>query len=457
MKHEKGNNKNVPVEVIVSTKKTFTDTFINKVSPAIQKDLYKRIWKGILDEQRKEKLRQEKRRNKKEPKDKKEPEDEETEETPYSIFQRKMNEIPEWNNSIIDNKYNQIVKEKFGGDEKELKDLLSVILIFNVRILNLANEYSSNDNAKKPKKSKKKGKKGSKKRKNSDSDDEDDDDKEEPKQNQEEEEEVEVVIPNPKNFIHRVYINIARKLKTQPYLMSTENKDGTRQRAKEIQDDINTVSNIINKSIEETINEYLPVGKISKKAITKILSQGTDGNKPQHRQSIEDRAQFELEQRNNAINDKVNGLLSNRMDNLENEPRLQEQKEEEEEEQEDEMDEYYEPRKKIKTVEVNTNAKKGIIGSRTKGAVIDEDQNEGVERENLHLSKEEREMVGISNKDLVGGSERSGNQNSHFKNTSNEDDDDENDDLVEFDGDDIDDEDDNDNYYDDLEDDEEED
>ena len=310
----------VPIGVVVSTKDTFTDTFIDTVTPVIQTGLYKRIWRRILKEQEEKKIK-----NKR------------MEENPYVIFQQAMMNIPQWNDYQITEEYEEIASNF--ETPKTMEDILSLILIFNVRILNLANEYDVKKNN-----CEKKGKKEK--------------DKDEiPNENKD----IEVIIPKPKNFIHRVYINIGKKLKTQPYLMNTENEKGTRRRAREIQLDNETVIKIIEKSIRETINQYLPVSKISDRAVSRLL------NKPPVEESkpLEIKLKPKQEQESPEINQKQEFPGINQ------------------------KQEFPERKPNIKTVNLDTNIKRGILSNRTKP------------RKHEFLDMKEREMATISNPDHI--------------------------------------------------------
>lgn len=127
-------------------------------------------------------------------------------------FQALLKQIPKWNQDTINNEYQRIVDE---SRCEWLGDLIKAVFIANVKILSavrLGTRYKK----------------------------------------------IQLEIPDPKDFIHKCYIEVARGFYSNPYLMSHKARDI------ELYKNKKEAWSIISGSIEETIRKLLPVHQILK-------------------------------------------------------------------------------------------------------------------------------------------------------------------------------------------------
>ena len=127
-----------------------------------------------------------------------------------SIFRKLLENIPIWNNEIIEEETNRIIKVSRCD---WLDDLVTAVFISHTRILM---SIGPNQNANK----------------------------------------INVSVPKTPNFIHKIYINIAREIWKNPYLYNENVAGHDRQR------NMNRVEEIIKLNIETTIRKELPVKEI---------------------------------------------------------------------------------------------------------------------------------------------------------------------------------------------------
>jgi hypothetical protein len=128
-------------------------------------------------------------------------------------FQKELEQIPKWNQDIIDQQFSELLKTV---DEKPLDKLIEAVFVSNVHIL------SSIRN-----KSQVRGK-------------------------------LDINIPDSKVFMHRCYVNCARILFTVPYLLDDRRNLGTIKR----QENFTLCIQHIQESIHKTIRENLPINDI---------------------------------------------------------------------------------------------------------------------------------------------------------------------------------------------------
>jgi len=133
--------------------------------------------------------------------------------TPLRSFQEKLTLIPVWNQLTINDEYNRIQKK---AECDYFDKILDAIFICNSKILLAIGN--------KPKT-------------------------------------IDINVPNPKNFLHSCYISSARNFWKNPYLFEDrENRMSYYKRKK----NIIKCENIINKSIIETIEDFIPIEALIK-------------------------------------------------------------------------------------------------------------------------------------------------------------------------------------------------
>ena len=132
------------------------------------------------------------------------------------FFQERLEEVPKWNTQLIENEYQQFLKIKgctyFG-------DLIKAILITYTHLALI-----------KPNGSLKEVK-------------------------------MKLTIPNPENFLHRIYINVARFLWSNPELLFHERSTIARQK------DLNKIVTYVDKAVRASVRESLPYDLLLKEVI----------------------------------------------------------------------------------------------------------------------------------------------------------------------------------------------
>ena len=125
-----------------------------------------------------------------------------------NIFRKSIENVPKWNNDIIDNEVNRIIRV---SNCDWLDDLITAVFISHTKIL-----ASLGNNSKR----------------------------------------VNLTIPKTSNFIHKCYINSAREMWKNPYLFD----EGVS--SSEYQKNIKYIEDLIKESIEHTVRKALPVKEI---------------------------------------------------------------------------------------------------------------------------------------------------------------------------------------------------
>ena len=129
-------------------------------------------------------------------------------------FRKNIEEIPNWNNHILEKEINNIINNT-GCDW--LDDLLTAVFISHTKILLSINNKNKNNEKK-----------------------------------------INLIIPNIKNFIHKCLINFARDIWKNPYLFDENIKTS------EYQKNIKIIEELINSNIDLTIRSLLPIRSILK-------------------------------------------------------------------------------------------------------------------------------------------------------------------------------------------------
>jgi len=165
----------------------------------------------------------------------------------YVNFRSSLENIPKWNQTIIDSEVDKICKDS-GCDW--IDDLLTAVYITHTKILL---SVGKNNNNKK----------------------------------------IDLVIPTINNFIHKCFITIARELWKNPYLYQDNIK------ASDYQRNIKSIEVIISEGIEQTIRNTLPLKDILKghldMNIDKINIDGDDSEDEEEKnKSIRDKLLKEL-------------------------------------------------------------------------------------------------------------------------------------------------------------------
>ncbi len=127
-------------------------------------------------------------------------------------FQEQLCMIPKWNSDIIETECKRIDGK---CNMVQLEKLLEAIFLFNIKILSAISS----------------------------------------------EKQIDVSIPEIKNFIHKCYINCARELYMNPYLMDDRNDSKKIDNIK-IQKNTKTCMKIIDESISKTIKDCIPIEQI---------------------------------------------------------------------------------------------------------------------------------------------------------------------------------------------------
>ena len=128
----------------------------------------------------------------------------------FKIFQLLLKEIPKWNQDIIDNETNRILKMT---NCDYIDKLVSAVFISNTRILTSVNIKNSMNT-------------------------------------------IEISIPKLNHFIHKCYIEIAREFYKNPFLLNK--KISSKERQNNLRESISCVNN----SIDNAIRKLLPIKEI---------------------------------------------------------------------------------------------------------------------------------------------------------------------------------------------------
>lgn len=139
-------------------------------------------------------------------------EDSKSQKEVLKTFQTKLATIPNWNQDTIYEKYNQIISKI---SEKLFEKLIQAIIISNVKIFGA---IKKNHSAK-----------------------------------------IEVTLPDPRQFIHKIYINCARAFYQTPFLF--DNRPRYISLSSVTKNNVK-ISKIIDECIEETIRSVLPFSNI---------------------------------------------------------------------------------------------------------------------------------------------------------------------------------------------------
>jgi hypothetical protein len=132
--------------------------------------------------------------------------------TVLKTFQEKLCSVVRWNQNIIDKEYDRITRNV---DEGYLSGLIDAVFISNVKVLS---SIRISDTKK-----------------------------------------IDVKVPDPKIFIHKAYIECARQMYQDPFLMDDRESELSHS---EIQRNVKRSKNIIGISIEKTIRDLIPIQEI---------------------------------------------------------------------------------------------------------------------------------------------------------------------------------------------------
>jgi hypothetical protein len=155
----------------------------------------------------------------------------------FVLFRELLEKIPIWNTEILDQESNRIIHN---SNCEWIDDLITAVFISHTKILtSIGNSNSLNK--------------------------------------------INVTIPKINSFIHKIYINVARELWKNPYLLN-ENIPGY-----EYQKNSKEIENIIKQCIENTIRKLLPIKEILKEHLEKY-----ETNNPINKDEIKSVIQEEL-------------------------------------------------------------------------------------------------------------------------------------------------------------------
>lgn len=143
------------------------------------------------------------------------------------LFQSEMQQIPKWNMDVIKTETQKIMDVC-----AYLNDLITAIFLSNVRILTSVRMH---------KESKKK---------------------------------VQIVVPTNENFVHQIYKNVAKNIYNDPYLFSIRKYQGS------VTNNIQEVFGLIDKTVEDTIREMLPIENILQSYIGDTMDDDTSAEEP---------------------------------------------------------------------------------------------------------------------------------------------------------------------------------
>lgn len=145
-------------------------------------------------------------------------------------YQEQLCMIPKWNSDIIETECKRIDSN---CNIAQLEKLLEAIFLFNIKILSAISS----------------------------------------------EKKIDVSIPEIKNFIHKCYINCARELYMNPYLMDDRNDSKKIDNIK-IQKNVKNCMKLINDSISKTIKDCIPIEQILEQYLTND-SNYSDNSEPE--------------------------------------------------------------------------------------------------------------------------------------------------------------------------------
>jgi hypothetical protein len=151
------------------------------------------------------------------------------------LFQNELQQIPKWNMDVIKNEALKIVAVC-----SYLNDLITAIFLSNVRILTSVRMH---------KESKKK---------------------------------VQIVVPTNESFVHNIYKNVAKNIYNDPYLFSMRKYQGS------VTNNIQEVFMLIDKTVEDTIREMLPIENILQSYIGDTMDEDTSVEESMYEDEIEE-------------------------------------------------------------------------------------------------------------------------------------------------------------------------
>tara|TARA_Y100000389_G_scaffold20508_1_gene17660 strand:- start:795 stop:2027 length:1233 start_codon:yes stop_codon:yes gene_type:complete len=157
----------------------------------------------------------------------------------YVNFRSLLENIPKWNQTIIDSEVDKIYKD---SSCDWIDDLLTAVYITHTKILL---SVGKNNNNKK----------------------------------------IDLVIPTTKNFIHKCFVTIARELWKNPYLYQDNIK------ASDYQRNIKSIEIIISEGIEQTIRNTLPLKDILKSHLDMNIDKiNIDGDDSEEEEDIKNKS-----------------------------------------------------------------------------------------------------------------------------------------------------------------------
>ena len=205
-------------DTLVAAKKEYTTQLCDILSPLLYMG-FKSIWKNCKD----------------------------TGKASLKSFQEKLTSVPIWNQDIIDNEYNRIVKET---DCQWLDKLIEAVFLSNVKVLSTVRIGKAKT--------------------------------------------INIVVPETKRFIHQCYIEGARRLWQDPYLIDDRPNSLT---YAELKRNEKRMTLTLADSIEKTISKLIPIQNILESYLN----------------DIDD----EVDEVDDEVND--NNVFNNEMDNKVNE------------------------------------------------------------------------------------------------------------------------------------------
>ena len=150
-------------------------------------------------------------------------------------YQTLISQIPQWNQEIIETEYDRIIKAS-GCDWFD--DLVTAVFLAHTKILTSIGQKRNVES-------------------------------------------VNLKIPKSSNFVHKIYINIAREIWKNPYLFDHEISANNYQR------NIRDIESIISEGIKDSVRRLLPVKDILKDYLT-ITEEDIDGKKKEDEDDDDD-------------------------------------------------------------------------------------------------------------------------------------------------------------------------
>ena len=157
-------------------------------------------------------------------------------------YQTLISQIPQWNQEIIETEYDRIIKAS-GCDWFD--DLVTAVFLAHTKILTSIGQKRNVES-------------------------------------------VNLKIPKSSNFVHKIYINIAREIWKNPYLFDHEISANNYQR------NIRDIESIISEGIKDSVRRLLPVKDILKDYLT-ITEDDIEGKKTEDKEDKEDKEEEEEE------------------------------------------------------------------------------------------------------------------------------------------------------------------